>query len=577
MLNSIKKFFDFCNKEDRKKFYLSIIFGVCKAFLSALRISAISVILRDAIEQNISLRTAWITLVIMVISIIGQAIVLMISTTLQAEAGYHTSAMKRIEIAEHLRYLPMGYFNENSLGEITSVATNTMESISDVATRSIMIISQGLLSTVLIVLFVFYFDYRIGMILVIGIILWACMNVYMQKVNQRTAPIMLNSTARLVSTVLAYLQGIVEVKNYNITDKSLTKLDDAINGQADIMTRIELDVVPLTAIHDLLLKLTGVLVIVASLYFYTQGTMDLFITVMMCICSFMVFEGLEMTGHFAALLRFIDTSVSRVNDIMNVPSMDITGDKVTSDTAIIELENIKFSYDTKQIINDITLLIPEKSKVAFIGPSGSGKTTLCNLIARFWDVNSGNVKFGGHNVKEYDYDDLIQNFSFVFQRVYLFEDTVANNIRFGNLEATMEEVEEAAKQARCHEFIMQLPQGYDTVLHEGGSSLSGGEKQRISIARAMLKKSKVVILDEATANIDPENEKELMEAIQALTKDKTVIMIAHRLKTIRNVDQIYVIDQGKIVESGKHEELLRENGIYKKFIDARAKVLNWHL
>ena len=193
--------------------------------------------MRDAIEQNISLRTAWITLVIMVISIIGQAIVLMISTTLQAEAGYHTSAMKRIEIAEHLRYLPMGYFNENSLGEITSVATNTMESISDVATRSIMIISQGLLSTVLIVLFVFYFDYRIGMILVIGIILWACMNVYMQKVNQRTAPIMLNSTARLVSTVLAYLQGIVEVKNYNITDKSLTKLDDAINGQADIMTR----------------------------------------------------------------------------------------------------------------------------------------------------------------------------------------------------------------------------------------------------------------------------------------------------------------------------------------------------
>ena len=202
---------------------------------------------------------------------------------------------------------------------------------------------------------------------------------------------------------------------------------------------------------------------------------------------------------------------------------------------------------------------------------------MCNLIARFWDVNSGNVKFGGHNVKEYDYDDLIQNFSFVFQRVYLFEDTVANNIRFGNLEATMEEVEEAAKQARCHEFIMQLPQGYDTVLHEGGSSLSGGEKQRISIARAMLKKSKVVILDEATANIDPENEKELMEAIQALTKDKTVIMIAHRLKTIRNVDQIYVIDQGKIVESGKHEELLRENGIYKKFIDARSKALNWHL
>ncbi|MCM1427944.1 MAG: ATP-binding cassette domain-containing protein, partial [Eubacterium sp.] len=241
------------------------------------------------------------------------------------------------------------------------------------------------------------------------------------------------------------------------------------------------------------------------------------------------------------------------------------------------VEDISFSYDKRKIIDGISVHIPEKTTTAIVGPSGGGKTTLCHLISRFWDVQAGSVKLGGVDVKDYSYDSLMKNFSFVFQNVYLFQDTIANNIRFGQPEADMERVIEAAKAACCHDFIMQLPDGYETRIGEGGASLSGGEKQRISIARAIMKDAPVIILDEATANVDPENERELVAAIDALTKEKTIIMIAHRLKTVRNADCILVVDKGKIAEQGKHEELMRQNGIYRRFVDAREIAVGWKL
>lgn len=205
------------------------------------------------------------------------------------------------------------------------------------------------------------------------------------------------------------------------------------------------------------------------------------------------------------------------------------------------------------------------------------KTTLCHLIARFWDVDKGNITLGGEDVRSYSMDSLMKNFSFVFQNVYLFQDTIANNIRFGQEDASMEKVIEAAKKACCHDFIMALPDGYETVIGEGGASLSGGEKQRISIARAIMKDAPIIILDEATANVDPENEKELMEAIDALTKEKTIFMIAHRLKTVRNADRILVLDQGRIVQQGRHEELIQQEGIYKRFVESRELAASWKL
>ena len=273
----------------------------------------------------------------------------------------------------------------------------------------------------------------------------------------------------------------------------------------------------------------------------------------------------------------MDVSVDKAQGILDLKPMDIDGQELIPENYDIDLDHVEFSYDKKKIIDGITVHIPERTTTAIVGPSGGGKTTLCHLISRFWDVDSGCVKLGGKDVREYSMDSLMKNFSFVFQNVYLFQDTVANNIRFGQEDAPMEKVIEAAKKACCHEFIMALPKGYDTVIGEGGASLSGGEKQRISIARALMKDSPVIILDEATANVDPENEKDLVTAIEALTKEKTILMIAHRLKTVRSADQILVVDHGRIVQSGRHEELIKEEGIYRRFVNARETAAGWKL
>ena len=291
----------------------------------------------------------------------------------------------------------------------------------------------------------------------------------------------------------------------------------------------------------------------------------------------MVFESLDMAGTYTALLKVIGKGVDLANEILEIEQMDTDGEDISPVNHDIHMEHVSFAYENRKIIDDVTLDIKENTTTAIVGPSGGGKTTITSLIARFWDVQEGSVSLGGRDVRDYSFDSLMENFSFVFQRVYLFEDTIANNIRFGRPEASMDEVVEAAKKAACHDFIMALPEGYDTVIGEGGATLSGGEKQRIAIARAIMKDAPIIILDEATANVDPENEKELTEAIENLTKQKTIIMIAHRLKTVRNADQILVVDKGRIVQKGRHEELMRQEGIYKNFISGRKQAVSWKL
>ena len=305
--------------------------------------------------------------------------------------------------------------------------------------------------------------------------------------------------------------------------------------------------------------------------------MPLLYCIMMMVASFMVYESLDSMSSFTALMRNIHIAVTKTKEILDMPPMDIDGAEIEPSKRDIELKKVSFSYDKKKIIDGVSLRIPEKTTTAFVGPSGGGKTTLCHLMARFWDVQEGEVLLGGKNVKDYSFDSLMKNFSFVFQNVYLFEDTIANNIRFGEPEASMARVIEAAKKAKCHDFIMSLPNGYETIIGEGGASLSGGEKQRISIARAIMKDAPIIILDEATANVDPENETELTAAIEALTKEKTIIMIAHRLKTVRYADQIFVIDNGHIAQKGTHDDLMKQEGIYKSFVAGRQEAASWKI
>ena len=297
----------------------------------------------------------------------------------------------------------------------------------------------------------------------------------------------------------------------------------------------------------------------------------------MVVCSFMVYEQLKVAGSCVANMRIAEHSIDKANKIDGVPTMDEGGKDIVPKTTEIKFENVDFAYEKKKILDCVSFTIPEKKMTAIVGPSGSGKTTLCSMIPRFWDVDAGTVSIGGVNVKDYTLNSLMKNVSMVFQNVYLFADTIENNIKFGKTDATHEEVVEAAKRACCHNFIVALPDGYNTKIGEGGASLSGGEKQRISIARALIKDAEIVIFDEATANVDPENEDRLQNAIEELTKDKTVIMIAHRLKTVRNAEKILVLSDEKIVQEGKHEALIKEPGIYADFVNGRKEAIGWKL
>ena len=563
MLEILRKFFRFCDERERSEFYRSIVLGVLAALFSALKIPAIGVMLQAILVEGVTAKTILLSLAVMLISVIGSSILKYRATALQTDGGYSTTANKRVQIAEHLRYLPMGYFNENSLGAITSVTTNTMDNLSGVSTRVVMLVTEGIFSTAVMTLAVFLFDWRVGLFIIAGLAVYYAVNHALQIRSEQT-------TRRKFA-------GIAEVKSYSLIGRYNRRLEDTIEENVNANTDMELKLLPLMLTQNVVAKLIDMGVVVLSLILYTGGRMELLNCVMLCICSFLLTEGLEQAGTQSSLLRVVDTCVDQAADILDLPAMDISGAELTPEHHDLHADHITFSYGEKQIIHGVTLDIPERTTTAIVGPSGGGKTTLCHLLSRFWDVDAGQVTLGGHDVREYDMDSLMRNFSFVFQNVYLFHDTIANNICFGQPDAPIEQVIAAAKKARCHDFIMKLPQGYDTVIGEAGGSLSGGERQRLSIARAMMKDAPIVILDEATANVDPENEQELMEAIQKLTQEKTVIMIAHRLKTVRHADQILVVDKGRIVQRGTHDELMKQDGIYRRFISGREQAVGWKL
>ena len=577
MFEILAKFFKFSGRENGNKFKLSIVIGLVEALASAMKIPAIMYILIGLINKEVMGKYIGGSIAIMVIAIVIDIICKRFSTVLQTEGGYNASAFMRIKIAEHLRYLPMGYFNSNSIGEISSVTTNTMEMLGDVAARVVMLTTQGILEIAMIVLMILIFDWRIGLLSAAGVVIFFMINSIMQKSCKSDSEKKVLCDTELISQIMEYIQGISEVKSYNLLGKQAKRLNAANEACAEINTKMELLFVPYHFLQGAVTKITGAVIVICSAAFYINGTMSAVYAIGMTIAAFMLYSSLECAGNYSSLLHVVSVCVDKANAILELDTMDIDGKEIKPQSCDIALEHVSFSYDKRKIIDDVSLSIPQRTTTAIVGPSGGGKSTLCNLIARFWDVDAGRVTLGGVDVKEYSMNSLMSNFSFVFQTVYLFADTIENNIKFGRQDATHEEVVEAAKKACCHDFISQLPDGYNTVIAEGGSTLSGGQKQRISIARAIMKNAPIVILDEATANVDPENEKELMDAVAALTKEKTIIMIAHRLKTVRHADRIVVVDKGRIVQQGTHEQLMQQEGIYRRFVDAREQAVSWKL
>ena len=576
MLKIIHHFFAFCQPDNRRRFLQSIWLTFLESLFNALKVVSIYIFINGALSEKDMGKVSLITLGIMLLSIAGSYVVRYFSMMLQTKGGYDTCARKRMEIAEHLRYVPMGYYNDKSIGQVLSVTTNTMQFLENLATRVIMLVSSAFLSTLVITAMIAFFDYRIGLVLIGGLLLFGLVTYLLMKKSDEISRLKYECDENLVTLILEYIEGINEVKSYKLVGSKCRKLNDANSNAAKINFKMETEFVPYIGFQSLVVKLTGILMIFLSVMFFLNGSMVLADCLIMIVSSFVIYANLENASSFTALLRNIETCVSKGEEIMNTPQMKLDGETAEPENHDIQVKDISFSYGKKKIIDHVSFSIPQNTTTAIVGPSGGGKSTLTKLIARFFDVDSGCITLGGKDIRDYSYDTLMKNFSFVFQNVYLFKDTIANNIRFGTPEAGMDQVIEAAKKACCHDFIMALPNGYDTVIGDG-INLSGGERQRISIARAIMKDAPVIVLDEATANVDPENEKELVEAVHQLTEDKTIIMIAHRLKTVRNADQILVVENGKITQQGTHDELIKTEGTYRNFINVREKAVSWKL
>lgn len=576
MIKMLKVFFKFCSPKRKKQFYLAIVLTVLMGLCEAAKLPAIWYLFKNIFEGTFSLNVVLITFLIMLIPVLISIGLRYASTMLQVSAGYNTAAEKRIEIAEHLRYVPMGYFNANSLAYITSVTTNTMEQLADIATRVVMLVTTGLINTLIVVGSLFFFDYRIGSVALGGVIIFLLFNEWIKYLGKKFAPKKEKVDLEIISATLDYVLGISEIKSYNLFGKYSKRFNEANEKGTKLYQTVELKMIPVQTIQTYITRLIGVCMTIVAILLFINGYNDLATTMTVIIASYIIYASLDSMGAFNALSKIIERCVEKGNDILSIETMNISGEKYQTKTSNIEFKNVSFSYDKKKIIDNVSLNIKENTKVAFVGPSGSGKTTICHLMARFWDVNDGEVLLDGKNVKDYNIDSLMENFTFVFQNVYLFNDSIINNLKMAKEDASIDEINNALSLACC-DFVNDLPDGINTIIGEGGSTLSGGELQRLSIARAILKNSKIVILDEATANVDPENEEKLMKAIDSLTNNKTVIMIAHRLKTVRNCDNIFVINDGKIVESGKHDELIKIDGIYKNFVLDRKEAVGWKI
>lgn len=576
MIGVFRKIWDFAGTE-QKNICNSILLGFVNAVFHAMQLWALFVVLSALVEGSKSKETALTALGIMLLSIAGKIVTQYVSQLQRTHAGYFMVAEKRVYIGDKLKVVPMGFFNQNSLGQLTAVATTTLSDVENAAPVVLVTSLGGFLNSLVFSLTIFLFDWRIGLIVAAGVVLFLYVVSLMEKRSRADIPKRQAAQATLVEKVLETIQGMSVVKAFDLDDAKGKKVDQAIDESCEKNSVLERAVNPYVAAQQVILNLCSAAILFASISFYLNGTLSLVYCLMMMVSSFMVFEQLKTAGSSMANLRITESSINRANEIDSVPVMDDHGRKIVPETHDIELESVDFSYETRPVLQDVSLRIPDKTTTAIVGPSGSGKTTLCNLIARFWDVNGGRVSIGGHDVKDYTLDSLMANISMVFQNVYLFNDTIENNIKFGKPNATHDEVVAAAKKACCDDFIDALPDGYNTVVGEGGATLSGGEKQRLSIARAMLKDAPIVIFDEATANVDPENEDRLQAAIEALTRDKTIIMIAHRLKTVRHADQIVVLDGGRIVQRGTHDELLAQKGIYSDLVGMREKAIGWKL
>ena len=579
MFGMIKRLIDWTGKY-KKRVYIGFIYAFINSIFTSLPIMLATYGLGLVFDDYKGIRTfdndkIIYIFILMILVIGGRFLFSYLRAVTQESVGCEATAEQRIRLGNIFKRVSLGFFNSNNMGEISSAVTTDLSFIEMLSMNMINTVVNGYITVFVMILFLLFYCPLAGIISLSGIVLSALFLYIAAKISDKNASIHQKAQDSIVENTIEFLRGMQTIKAFKQEGVSVQGIRKAYKNHKDVNIKIELENCPYNCLHQFVLKAASVGIIAVSAYLTYTRKMDVNIMLMMDMFSFVMFSQIEPLSNAIHVIEVVNKTLDKLEKIEKADIIDKDGQNIELKKHDIKFSDVCFSYDKKQILNNISFYIPEGSTTAIVGPSGSGKTTICNLIARFYDVNSGVITVGDKNIKDITCDSLLKNISMVFQKVYLFNDTIKNNILFGNPNASDNEVIDTAIKAHCHEFISKLPNGYDTIIGDGGATLSGGEKQRISIARAILKDSPIIILDEATASVDPENEHLIQNAISSLTKGKTVIVIAHRLATIQDADQILVIDNGDVVQKGNHLELINQDGIYKNFISIKESAEGW--
>ena len=582
MFRSIRRIINWCG-DQKKKLYIGFVFSFFSHLFAAMPIMVAAYtigLLITAKQTGSAFDTKW---ALYSFGIIAGLVLLRfffdyMRSRFQEGISYEMVAKDRLAIGDALKRVSLGYFQKNSTGNILNSITTGLNLLENMGIRMIDNFVGGYLNFLVVFICLLVFSPVTALIALAGAGASFLFLLLISHHSVKNAPSEKEAGKNLQEAVLEYVHGLPTVKSFGRGGASMQAMKEAAKENREIRLKIEYGFTPANCGHLLMLKLASVAMAGASCYMGYTGEMELSVMLMFVFFSFGIFASLEPISDSAHVLAVINAAMDQLDALKEGNFIDSDGKNVSISHYDIKFSHVDFGYEKeRRILKDVSFQIPERSTTAIVGPSGSGKSTICNLIARFYDVNDGSIQVGGHDVREFTCDSLLSNISMVFQNVYLFQDTIRNNICFGKTDVTEEEMIAAAKKACCHDFIMELPDGYDTVIGEGGGTLSGGQKQRISIARAMLKDAPIILLDEATASVDPENEHLIQQAISQLTRGKTIITIAHRLATIEQADQILVVDDGKIVQTGTHRELIAQEGKYLDFIRVREQAEGWQI
>ncbi|MBQ9269107.1 MAG: ABC transporter ATP-binding protein [Oscillospiraceae bacterium] len=550
----------------RTRIRLAAVCSFLKAFLGKAPIVAAYFLIAAFLDHNVTGKSCVLAGIALVACLILQAVFQNLADRMQSGAGFEMLADLRKKLGAHLRRMPMGFFTEGNIGRISSVLSTDMVFIEENLMMVLADLMSYLFSAAIFVVFMFVFNWRLGVaaLVVTGIIYG--IGEGMKKDTLRHSDERQAAAQQVTDAVIDFTEGIGIIKTYNMLGEKSRELTESFQANCDKNIDFEIDYAPWARAINLTYGIGSAAMLALSWVLYQDGTMNLAMFIGMLLFVFELFSPLKAFYGQVARLTVMNACLDRIEAVFQEKELPDTGTAAipeSGDGPEIEFRNVSFGYDSRTVLKNVSFAVPKDSMTALVGPSGSGKSTIANLLPRFWDTGEGEILLRGVDVKTVPLADLMDNISMVFQRVYLFQDTVYNNIAMGRQDATRQEVEEAARKARCYDFIMSLPEGFDTVIGEGGTSLSGGEQQRISIARCILKDAPIVILDEATASVDADNESHIQAAITELVKGKTLLVIAHRLGTIESADQILVIEDGEIVQRGTHTELMAEGGLYR--------------